>query len=412
MLGIAAGLAVVVAIGGGLIAEDALAGGGPQPASVAPGSSFAYVAIDLDPPAQQKYAAARLGRRLGGVAGESGVDGRDLALRPLLHRLLPGLDYERAVRPWRGNRVALAVFRSPAGRPESVVIVRCNDATAARTAVGAAGGGASVAVRDGYALLGTPQAVADAAGSPTPLEQTPGFRRDLARQPRNRVGLAWVDGVSARRVLGSRARWLPDTLVAVARITGRSVEIDASLRGLRVTASGDARALLAALPRSTVAAISATAALPGVGWLERGARSNGLPTTMPDGRTRPGSTLAVGSLPALGERPELGVLLTDRSPQADPRLAVRSGGGQTAVATSPAYAELLLRDGGLGARRGFRAALGRPGRPLVLAAYLDPARLLPLLVTLPSGTSAFDGLGVAAWHEGDGLGLRLRLVTE
>jgi hypothetical protein len=163
--------------------------------------------------------------------------------------------------------------------------------------------------------------------------------------------------------------------------------------------------LLRRLPESTVAGVALTEGFPAAPLVDLLA-SSGLPAAA----LADGGVAALGGLP-LGGPVDAGVLTRTPPAPTGRRLARQAAGGWTASATSAAYARTLLRGGDLGVLPGFRAAVGLSGPPLVLAAYADASRLLPLLGELPSGTTAFDGLGLVAWRDGDELRLRVRLVV-
>lgn len=121
------GLAAVA--GGGWWAWQAWTEQGPQPAEALPGNTLAYVAIDLDPPGNQKVGALDVIGRFP-TLGELELDSEDGVRREVLEEFARegtcDLDYAKDVDPWVGDRMAAAVVDQK--RPELVFVLQVKDA--------------------------------------------------------------------------------------------------------------------------------------------------------------------------------------------------------------------------------------------------------------------------------------------
>lgn len=112
----AAGVVAVMGLGG-WGAYALLSGGGAQPADAIPDSAFAYVSVDLDPSASQKIEALRILNKFPAIKEELGISGTDDMRRAIFeemqsHGTCENVDYDEDVRPWIGDRIALAVVPS------------------------------------------------------------------------------------------------------------------------------------------------------------------------------------------------------------------------------------------------------------------------------------------------------------
>jgi hypothetical protein len=130
------------AVGAGVWAWQAWAKQGPQPAAALPGNTLAYAALDLDPPGGQKVAAYNTLRKFPSLTKELGLGSADDLTKSVVDELASegdcDLDY-RDVKPWMGDRVAVAVVAQV--RPEPVVVLQVKDADQARAGLRAAGRG-------------------------------------------------------------------------------------------------------------------------------------------------------------------------------------------------------------------------------------------------------------------------------
>lgn len=177
-------------IGGGLVALLALGAGawaalgffqqGAQPAEALPSSTIAYLSIDLDPSGGQKIDAFRTLNKFPAFKEQVHVDSVDQLRHELGDELVSashcqGLDYNRDIDPWLGDRAAVALVDLPGSDPGAVVVVQVKDEGKARAglktldgcATDTTGDTTGYVVRHGWAILADTQdyaeKVADAA---------------------------------------------------------------------------------------------------------------------------------------------------------------------------------------------------------------------------------------------------------
>lgn len=168
-------------LAGGLVGVAAVAAGGawawsflatgPQPAVALPGSTIAYASIDLDPGGGQKVEALRTLRKFPAFEDHIGLDTDDDVRRYLFEQAqdsgaCPGVDYDRDVEPWLGNRLAVAAVDTGADEPASVLVVQVTDEAAAEDGLATladcgAGESDGWVVSDGWALVGESQDLVD-----------------------------------------------------------------------------------------------------------------------------------------------------------------------------------------------------------------------------------------------------------
>ncbi|MEO7351228.1 MAG: DUF3352 domain-containing protein [Marmoricola sp.] len=106
---VASVVAVVLIAGGGVAAWKFFLGGGPRPAEVLPGSTFALVTVDLNPSGGQKVEAIKTLRKFPSWKKRTGVTPDSDVLKAIFDEAFKkgpckALDYERDVKPWIGNR--------------------------------------------------------------------------------------------------------------------------------------------------------------------------------------------------------------------------------------------------------------------------------------------------------------------
>jgi len=197
---------VLLGLGAGAWAALGFFHQGEQPAAALPASTIAYVSVDLDPSGGQKIDAFRTLNKFPAFKDEVGIDSVDELRHKLGDELLsncPGLDFDRDVDPWLGDRAAVALVDLPDSDPDSVVVVQVTDDAKARAGLDrldqcATAGDApqtGYVVRDGWAVLADEQAyaerVADAADKST-LADDASYRR-------------WTDAVGEAGVVNAYA---------------------------------------------------------------------------------------------------------------------------------------------------------------------------------------------------------------
>ena len=132
-------------IGGVAVAGLAVAGGaawaamsffstGSQPAEALPGSTLAYLAVDLDPSGGQKIEAIRTLNKFPAFKDELDLDTDDDVMKRLFDEIqadaeCANLDYEDDIASWLGNRAGVAVVDA---EPTVVGVLQVSDAEAAK----------------------------------------------------------------------------------------------------------------------------------------------------------------------------------------------------------------------------------------------------------------------------------------
>ncbi len=217
--GIAAAVLVTVAAAGGVAAYQVLNGGGRQPESVLPASSFAFAKIDLNPSAGQKIAAYRFLHslpKLGPSISSTSGDLRQAAFQLIAKdaQLPATFDYAKDVQPWLGERAAVAAWSQGApaeGTVKVVAAVQVTDQGRASSALhammAASGTDFGVAFDHGYALLAPSQADSDAArtaAEAASLSSSAGFRSDMALVGNEGVSAGWFDFTALKALLPAR----------------------------------------------------------------------------------------------------------------------------------------------------------------------------------------------------------------
>jgi len=186
------GLMVAAVLGAGTWAATSLIGGGAQPSQALPATSFAYVAVDLDPSAGQKIEAFRTLRAFPGLRDRLGLDDGDDLRRSLFDAFAEDtgcrLSFDRDVDPWLGERAAFAGVLID-GEPVPAVAVQVDDGSAAREGAqrlldcaedGAGADEVGYALGDDYLVISDSGAHASqvvGAARAEPLAEAPGFRR-------------------------------------------------------------------------------------------------------------------------------------------------------------------------------------------------------------------------------------------
>jgi hypothetical protein len=452
VIGVTAAVLAVVA-GAAVWATTALSGGGTQPDSVVPRSTFAYVKVDLDPAAGQKLAARAFFGKFPDLKDEAAD--AETVFDDLLAAVVKDddLDYERDVRPWFDRRAAVTAFPGKAESTSIVAALRSKDDGKARAALDrvvarAKADGTDVAYRitKGYVMVGQ-QAVVDEAVRLAAEETLAGnetYRADVDRLDGDQIAVAWadlsatVDAILDEIPFGSvlPADQAKGRLVAGLRLTNDYAELQGLGLGLdpKTLDRPTDQTQLTGLPKSTVAAIS----LGGAGDLLGGGEAAlGLDALLGQYVPGAGLTAAGDLLPLLGDRavvaagpfsrfelPKIGLLTLPKDPAKAAKTAERINaildvvgvpaqaevkGDTFVLATSEAYAtELTTGGGGLGAQPGFTTAMGDLAG-VTDALWLDLGALRGLAPGfVPQG---LRGLGAVSGVRGSDGFFRVRLVA-
>jgi hypothetical protein len=200
--GIIAGVTAVVIGGaafGGWQLHQFLSGGGPQPENVLPAGTVAFASIDLDPGAGQKLAAYQFLKRFPDAHVTDRTDLKQKAWESLDDPSLSRLDYATEVKPWLGDRFAVAAVPAP-GTDDGftpVAVVQVTDPDAATRAFQKLAGTPDDffwAFEDGYALVTDDKSELDTVmAADQHLADSPTFRHDRDSLGADQVALGWAD---------------------------------------------------------------------------------------------------------------------------------------------------------------------------------------------------------------------------
>jgi hypothetical protein len=447
------------------MAFSKLNGGGPQPESVLPADTIAFLKVDLNPSAGQKVAAVRFALRFPEAKGKvtESSDLRQVAFEKLQEDgEFKDLDYATDVAPWLGERYGVAMLpgASAKDKPIAVMVLSVTDEDQARTSLPQLTGKSDTAcgVRDGFAICSedrTTVTVLTEAEQSTTLADSQQFASDMAALGEDGVAAAWVDlkrvgdaATETRGALGLPGLPLGDVpqggrLAVAVRFAGPHLELagrvtDMPLSWPQQRGGGNG---VADLPSGTLAAFG----LDGAGeqvtssWasskdfaedLEGAERELGvnLPedltaalgdrATFAYGGREAGSTFKV-ALRTSGDPGAVGRFVTGMNRDADLssndfRLHQGSAGGDPVVATTEGYAKELA-GGGLGDQQSFRDAV--PGAKDARAVlFVDLAGLVKAHgdeagKELRKNLEPFSALGVSTRGEGRTAEFAVRLTT-
>lgn len=199
-------VAVLAVIGGGVayVGYHKLASSGAQPDQWAPSSSIAYIKIDLDPAAAEKVGAWRFEQKFPDAPHVTSADQlKDALLSEAFDQPSSNIDYATDIKPWLGDRVALAAYPDAKGQIQPVGILQVKDATQAQaglTKLIHTGDGsmstAGFAIEDDYAIVGPSQAAVDAAvaaARTSSIIASNQYAADVATLGGDRIVTAWAD---------------------------------------------------------------------------------------------------------------------------------------------------------------------------------------------------------------------------
>ncbi len=454
------GVAVVAAlalVGAGVAFLPRLLGGaaaGPQPAVALPSTTVAYLSVDLNPGLGQKAAAVQFLTKFPAFKGQL-TESSDLrrSVFEQLQRNDPTLfgdvDFEADIKPWLGDRFAVAAVPGEGGATLSAVVLAATDEAKAKTAldrITAKDGTTECAVGGGFAVCAERGTLAQvrATDRARSLDAGAAFAGDVAAVPGDSIGTVWADLGAAARLAGESLGGADPTMVT-GRLAGKlrfdggtALEFEGVTRGASASAAQTVAAgtTIGNLPADTIAAVSVNGLGDQVqaGWSEI-ARQVG-PSTIADLERSLGIVLPADLVSLLGRHTSLALggtglmglpevaLVTDGdaaparrvAAQAGGLLTVRESGGATVVATTPGYAEKVT-GGGLGDLPAFRAAVPRAGAADAVA-YGDVAGLMRF--ASPAGSlqaedranlDVLQAVGMTASQRGGDGSLTVRLTA-
>ncbi len=295
-----AGLVAIVGgtavVGGGWLAFSRLNGGGPQPESVLPADTVAFLKFDLNPSAGQKVAAVRFALRFPDAKGKvtETSDLRKVAFDQVKDDAkLKDIDYAADVAPWLGERFAVGLLpgASSKDKPIPVAVLAVTDEDKAAEALPriTGSGKTTCGVRDGFAVCSEDKTVVTLlteAEQGTMLEESPQFAADMSALGEDGVAAAWVDlkrvgelAETARVGTGLLGAPLPDAprggrLAVALRFAGPHLELAGRVTDMPMAwpEKGASGTGVPELPAGTLAAFGLTGAGDQVkaGWAAAG----------------------------------------------------------------------------------------------------------------------------------------------
>jgi len=230
-------VAVLAVIGGGVayVGYHKLASSGAQPDQWAPASSIAYIKIDLDPAASEKIAALRFEQKFPDAPHVTSADQlKDALLSEAFAQPTTDINYATDIKPWLGNRVALAAYPDANGKIQLVGILQLKDATQAKAGltklIQTPGGDASMstagfAIEDDYAVVGQSQATVDAAvaaARTSSITASNQYAADVATLGGDRIVTAWADLGAASKYVAKAAASQLSSLGALSTLSSGS----------------------------------------------------------------------------------------------------------------------------------------------------------------------------------------------
>jgi len=178
--------------------------GGPDPARVVPSDAFAFATLDFNLASGQEAAINRMLELFPEIKLAGGGSFKDRVFRALTQASPPVVDYDTRVKPWLGDRVAVAGWLDN-GTPRVEAVLESRDVSATRRyAAKALGSDAYYRLRDGFVIVGDTKADVDdaaAAAARSSLASSRTYQNDVARLPSGEAVTAWVDGPAIRPIV-------------------------------------------------------------------------------------------------------------------------------------------------------------------------------------------------------------------
>lgn len=465
-LGVAGVLVLGVCGGGGLFAFSKLSGGGPQPESALPDTAIGFAKIDLDPAAGQKVDGIQFLRQFPSIREDmEGVDEDDDLRKSIVEGLqedgeLEGVDYEKDIEPWLGQRFGVAVLPADdGGDPDVVVALASTDKDAAEDGLAkmTEGGEGYCTVQEDFAICGEEQSVVDKAVDDAEqgvLADDEQFSQDMDDLGEDGIVTGWFDAGAAKELDPALASTDTEGRVAMAvRFDGSdTLELAGRVNGLPEDSvpSGDGTSV-SDLPSDTLGAVAIagldeaiTKAWPeleknlsstfGDGWtqqLDQFESESGL--SIPDDVAKAlgsDTVIAVGpdaetpkvALRTNGDRGTIDDMVSLIEGEASamgggPQVSVKDGDeDRVVVASDDGYADDVASGSGLGDSDAFKNAVpDADGASMV--AYVDLAKFVELFGEDMSdeeraNAEVLSSAGFTASGEGDHMEFSFRLTTK
>jgi hypothetical protein len=202
-----AATAVLAAAGAAFAIGTYLSGGGQQPEAVLPANAVAVMKVDLDPSFGQKKALFEIARKFPSMHVKSADSIRDDVLGAMVSSA--GMDYAKDVKPWLGDRVAVAAVPDVSSTSgfTAIAAVQFKDRDKAKHTLGLAALRAgdspfAFAFSGDYAIIADTQAQADGyAHSASHLADNASYKNAVAALGGDQIAVAWADMHSVYRAL-------------------------------------------------------------------------------------------------------------------------------------------------------------------------------------------------------------------
>src|SRR3954451_3382238 len=178
--------------------------------SLVPSTAFAVATLDLSMPDGQADALSTFDDHFPGSPTHHG-DGSavDRLLRAIFRDSSdPHVDYDRDVKPWLGDHVALAGWTDKDGKPQMEAVIESTDDGEARAELTKMfhDGDGAVRFADGFAVIGQNDAMARAAidaAHRSSLADNTTYVADIDALPGDPALTAWMDGPAVRKAIES-----------------------------------------------------------------------------------------------------------------------------------------------------------------------------------------------------------------
>ena len=175
---------------------------------LAPASSFAFAQIDLSLGDGQSSALKSFLAHFPDSPSKKGSGSlRDRVLAAMFRDSSdPHVDYAKDVKPWLGDRAAIAGWIDTQGKPQVEFLLRSTDTSKARASLHRLGPKLGVVFSDGYAVIGASQSLAQAAvnaAGKSSLADDAHLHDDLGKLSGPQIVTGWVDAARAGKALRS-----------------------------------------------------------------------------------------------------------------------------------------------------------------------------------------------------------------
>jgi hypothetical protein len=196
----------LVLVGGVVAAAVRGAGHSASAEKLAPASSFAFAQIDLTLGDGQSGALSSFLAHFPDSPSKTGHGSlRDRLLGAMLRDSSdPHVDYARDVKPWLGDRAAVAGWIDAHGKPQVEFLLRSKNDAKARASLHRVDPKLGVVFSDGYAVIGQSQSLAQGAvdaARRSSLASDAHLHADLGKLSGPQVVTAWFDAARIRKAL-------------------------------------------------------------------------------------------------------------------------------------------------------------------------------------------------------------------